>query len=156
MRQQIQMRKLIKNSTVYLSGLQLRLCTQKITFLFLNRNICCMLWVLKRNVSFEHHKHMLKLNVMKIFTIARSKIWFILTNVYVEKVKLIVYPRAYIMMKQVRKPFIVGTNYQLSAYNEHWHSSFVFYFILWKQSLYKSCSSNLIICNSFNGQIIHV
>ena len=60
------------------------------------------------------------------------------------------------MMKQVRKPFIVGTNYQLSAYNKHLHYSFVFYFILWKRSLYKSCSSNLIICYSFNGQIIHV
>ena len=55
---------------------------------------------------------MLKLNVMKIFTIIRSKIWFIKANVYVEKVKLIVFPRAYIMLKQARKPFIVGTNYQ--------------------------------------------
>ena len=32
--------------------------------------------------------------------------------IYVEKVKLIVFPRAYILMKQARKPFIVGTNYQ--------------------------------------------
>ena len=30
--------------------------------------------------------------------------------------------------------------HKLSAYNKHWHSSFVFNFILWKQSLYKSCS----------------
>ena len=71
-----------------------------------------------------------------------------------KKVKLTVFPRAYIMMTQVRKPFIVGTN--LSAYYKHWHSSFVFNFILWKQSLHKSCSSNLIICFSFNGQIVHV
>ena len=55
---------------------------------------------------------MLNLNVMKIVTFVRSKIWFILTNVYVEKVKIIVFPRAYVMMKQVRKAFIGGTNYQ--------------------------------------------
>ena len=29
-----------------------------------------------------------------------------------KKVKLTVFPRAYIMMKHVRKPFIGGTNYQ--------------------------------------------
>ena len=46
--------------------------------------------------------------------------------------------------------------HKLSAYNKHWHSSFAFYFILWYQLLYKSWSSNLIICYSFNGQIIHV
>ena len=44
--------------------------------------------------------------------------------------------------------------HKLSAYNKHWHSSFVFNFILWKQSLYKYCSSNLIVCFNFNGQII--
>ena len=39
MKQQIQKPKLIKNSTVYLSGLQLhvRVPTQKITFFFLNQ-----------------------------------------------------------------------------------------------------------------------
>ena len=46
--------------------------------------------------------------------------------------------------------------HKLSAYNTHWHSNFVFNLILWKQSLYKYCSSNFIICYSFNGQIIHV
>ena len=30
--------------------------------------------------------------------------------------------------------------HKISAYNKHWHSSFVFIFILWKQPLYKSCS----------------
>ena len=30
---------------------------------------------------------------------------------------------------------------KLSAYNNDWHSCFVFNF-MWKQSLYKSCSSN--------------
>ena len=45
--------------------------------------------------------------------------------------------------------------HKLSAHNKHWHSSFVLNFILWKQSLYTSCSSNLITSYSFNGQIIH-
>ena len=66
------------------------------------------------------------------------------------------------------KTILVGTHYQrtgektiywgrtLSTYNKHWYSSFVFNFILWKQSLYKSCSSNLIIRFNFYGQIIHV
>ena len=36
------------------------------------------------------------------------------------------------------------------------YSSFVFNFILWKQSLYKSYSSNLITYYSFSDQIIHV
>ena len=35
-------------------------------------------------------------------------------------------------------------------------ASFIFNVILWKQSLYKSCRSNLIICYSFSDQIIHV
>ena len=55
---------------------------------------------------------MLKLNVIRTFAIVRSKIWIIQTNDNVEKVKLIVFPRAYIMMKQVRKSFIVSKNYQ--------------------------------------------
>ena len=59
------------------------------------------------------------------------------------------------MMKQVRKAFIVGTNYQLTI-NTGTLFSFVFNFILWKQSLNKFCSSNLIICYSLNGQIVHV
>ena len=48
----------------------------KINFLFLNQNICCHLWVLKRTVSmrsFEHPKHMRQLMGKKIIKIINSK-----------------------------------------------------------------------------------
>ena len=40
-----------------------------------------MLWVLKRDGSLEHTKHVLKLIGKKIFTLLRSKILFIYTCV---------------------------------------------------------------------------
>ena len=90
MRQQIQMRKLIKNSTVYLCGKGVTNC-------------------ISTGLHYDD--------------IGEKTIYF---------------------------------GHKLSAYNKQWHSRFVFNFILWIQLLYRSCSSNLIICYSFNGQIIHV
>ena len=66
-----------------------------------------------------------------------------------EKVKLTVSQPAYIMMKQVRKPFIVGTNYQCSINT----GTLVSYLI---SSCGNNHSSNLFIKYSFYGQIIHV
>ena len=63
--------------------------------------------------------------------------------------KLTVYPRAYIMMKRVRKPFIVGTNYQRTINT----GTLVAYLV---SSCENNHYSNVIIRYSFNGQIIHV
>ena len=58
------------------TGLQLRGCTIKLFFLFLNRNICCAYskepshW----DGSFEHPKHMIKIVDKKILTVLRSKV----------------------------------------------------------------------------------
>ena len=56
------------------------------------------------------------------------------------------------MTQQVRKPFIGGTNYQRTI-----NTGTLFLCLIsscGNSHIYKSCSSNLIICYSFNGQII--
>ena len=51
--------------------LKLRMCNEKLIFLFLNQNICCgySKEPSHRGGSFEHPKHMLRLKGKKIFTI---------------------------------------------------------------------------------------
>ena len=64
------------------TGLELRVRNRKITFLFLNQNICCGCskepshW----DGSFEYPKQMLKVSGKKIFTILRWKCLFIYVN----------------------------------------------------------------------------
>ena len=59
-----------------------RVCNEKLIFLFLNQNICCRYskepsqW----DGSFEHPKHMLKIMGKKIFTILRAKNLFLSTE----------------------------------------------------------------------------
>ena len=64
----------------HLAGLELRVCNEKIIFLFLDQNICCgyskepSQW----DGSFELPKHMLKIMGKKIFTILSWKFLFYL------------------------------------------------------------------------------
>ena len=62
-------------------GLKIRLRYQKLSFLFLNENICCGYskeWS-QWNGSFDYPKHMLQMMSKKLFIILHSTILFILT-----------------------------------------------------------------------------
>ena len=71
--------RILLSLVVQASGLSLRLCNEKLIFLFLDQNICYgySKELSKWDGSFEYLKHMLKMMGKKIFTIVRSNVLFI-------------------------------------------------------------------------------
>ena len=66
---------------LFISGLQIRVRTGKLIFLFLNQNICCG-YSMRR--SFEHPKHMFKLMGKEINSILGAQTILIWNYAYVK------------------------------------------------------------------------